>query len=78
MEDSFLSALLEHGSIGILCIGLAFGMRVLWKRNDEMNVKYDDVQRARLLDRESITKALIESTHAIEEMMQYLNTRRRG
>jgi len=71
MEGDVLStALIAHGPLGLLCLALLYGLKVVWKRYDDLWLKYDEIQKARLSDRDSIAKALVESTMTIREFVE--------
>lgn len=75
-EEGIVTALISHGPIGILCIGLALALRVMWKRNDELTREITRIQEARIAERDVMTRSLGESTRAISDLLEYVSPRK--
>lgn len=75
-ESEALKILASSGPLGLLCLLLLFGLRILWKANQDLATKLDDTQKSRLADRDAVTTALVQSTHQLSLVVEYLNNRR--
>lgn len=69
--------LVEHGAIGILAVGLGWALRVMLKRYDDLQRRYDEVQEKRLAERDVFVRALSENNRALSDAANALATRRR-
>jgi hypothetical protein len=69
-EEGIVTALISHGPIGILSLGLAYALRVVWRRNDELTREIARIQEARIAERDTMAKALTESTGAIGDLLE--------
>lgn len=67
MSDLFLRWLAEHGAIGILAIGLSYGLKIVWADNRRLQQKLDDVQEKRIAERDSFVKIITENTRVLAE-----------
>lgn len=76
-EADALKLLASSGPLGLLCLLLLYGLRVLWRQNQELHTKVEEAQKARLADRDVVTKALVESTNQLAQSAEYLNSRTR-
>lgn len=76
-EGAVINQALEYGVLGLAVIALALVIRVLWGELKKLQKEKDELQQARLNDRDVVVKAVIQSTDATTEMMRYLESRRR-
>lgn len=77
MPEQLTKWFLEHGAVGILAIGLTFGLRMIWKKYEELQVRYDKLQELRVSERDNIVKALVENTRTLSGVAEAISARRR-
>jgi hypothetical protein len=77
MSDQLVTWFVEHGAVGVLALGLAFGLRTLWNANRELQARYDKAQDDRIAERDQIVKALVENTSLLSEVVDLVAVRRR-
>jgi len=79
--DELLKPLLQHGTIGIVAVGLGLALRVVLRKYEALQARLDAVQDARLItlkeDRDGIVKILAENTRVLAEAAEAMATRRR-
>ena len=79
--DELLKPLLQHGTIGIVAVGLGLALRVVLRKYEALQARLDAVQDAWLItlkeDRDGIVKILAENTRVLAEAAEAMATRRR-
>lgn len=74
--DQFGKLLVANGAMGVLTLGLAFAVKLLWRQNQQLREEKDRLQDKRIEERDTIVKALAESSRMLAEVAEIVPRRR--
>ena len=74
--DELLKPFLQHGTVGIVAVGLGIALRAIVKKYEALQARLDAVQDERLStlreDRDGIVKVLAENTRVLAEVAEVM------
>ncbi len=69
MEAAVVEKLIAgYGALGVLTVGLGVAVKVLWRKNEDLHLRLQGVQDARLAERDTMVKALADNNRLLEEI----------